>query len=191
MANETQVCVRGWSADRPTTFDEVVDEKTAEVTRPNATIVRVGVTASYFSRAEGKYVDGVTNWYSVRTYGRLASNVASCVGKGVPLLVRGRLVPRTYQSKDGTEMVEQTIIADSVAIDLNNGTANYVKAATYALEPVEGERTYGNGDDKDGDGGDGWSSDAGLTAVEGADDGAEVDAETPDTEDAAGVLAKV
>lgn len=142
MANETVVCVRGWTAAHPVTFDEVTDAESGEVTRANATIVRIGVTASYYSRQESSYVDGTTNWYSVRTYGNLAINVAKCVSRGVPLLVRGRLVPRSYTNKEGNEVIEQTIIADSVAVDLNTGIAPYSKVSTQALEPVEGERSY-------------------------------------------------
>lgn len=139
MANETIVTVRGWCAGTPVTFDQIDDDA---VTRPNATIIRLGVTASYYSRQQGAFMQGETAWYSVRTYGTLATNVASCVRRGTPLLVRGRLVPRRYSNKDGVEMIEQTIIADSVAVDLNTGIANYTKVSAQPLEPLEGERGY-------------------------------------------------
>lgn len=141
MANETYLTIRGWSAGTPMVFDSVFDAATGEVSRVNACIVRVGVTASYYSRAKGGYVDGATAWYAVRTYGALAENVARSVGKGTPVLVRGKLVMRTYQDKEGTDRTENVIIADAFGVELSTGVAHFAKVASSGMPAVEGEES--------------------------------------------------
>lgn len=141
MANETYLTIRGWAAGSPIVFDKVVDAESGVISRVNACIVRVGVTANYYSRAQGRYVEGTTVWYAVRTYGALAQNVARCVGKGTPVLVRGKLITRTYQDKEGLERTENVIMADSVGIELSTGVAHFAKVASSGMPAVEGEES--------------------------------------------------
>ncbi|MFY9263387.1 MAG: single-stranded DNA-binding protein [Arcanobacterium sp.] len=152
MANDTYLSVRGWVAAQPVYYEEKVDETTGEVLMPAAAFVRIGVTPRYFNREKRIYIDGVTSWYAVRAYGQLGKNVSTCVTRGNPLLVRGRLMTRPYIDKDGNERSEQTIIADSIGIDLTTGIAQYRKTINGTLAPLPGEmhmRSAGQGDDVD------------------------------------------
>jgi single-strand DNA-binding protein len=55
----------------------------------------------------------------------LADNVAMCLRKGEPVLVRGRLRVREYEGKDGSRGTETEIDASSVGHDLNRGVAHF------------------------------------------------------------------
>ncbi|WP_270975169.1 single-stranded DNA-binding protein [Trueperella sp.] len=119
--NDTIVTIRGWVGGAPRYFPP--DENGAGA----ATIVNVGVTPRYFSRAHSEFRKGVTTWYSVRCYGSLAKNAATSLHKGTPVLVRGRLTQRMWADRDGVARTSLVIHADSVGVEISTGMANFVK----------------------------------------------------------------
>lgn len=140
MANDTSITVRGWAGAKPTLY---INSQTQgkKISKISTTVLNVGVTPRNYNRQTGDFQDGDTTWYSVRCYGALARNVAISIQKGTPVLVRGKLTTRSYQDKNGTDRQAQVIIADSLAIDLNYGVANYVKARGEIKEEVESAAT--------------------------------------------------
>lgn len=136
MANDTSITVRGWAGAKPTLY---INSQTQgqKISKISTTVLNVGVTPRNYNRQTGDFQDGDTTWYSVRCYGALARNVAISVQKGTPVLVRGKLTTRSYQDKTGADRQAQVIIADSLAIDLNYGVANYVKARGEEISGVE------------------------------------------------------
>lgn len=136
MANDTSITVRGWAGAKPTLY---INSQTQgkKISKISTTVLNVGVTPRNYNRQTGDFQDGDTTWYSVRCYGALARNVAISIQKGTPVLVRGKLTTRSYQDKTGADRQAQVIIADSLAIDLNYGVANYVKARGEVKEEVE------------------------------------------------------
>ncbi|USR79807.1 single-stranded DNA-binding protein [Arcanobacterium pinnipediorum] len=145
MSNETYVTIKGYAGGNPTVFTNSTDRDTGEVFETKTTVIRVGVTSRYYSRAEQEYKDGPTAWYSVRTYGALAGNVALSVTKGSPVIVRGRLVVRHYEDKTGALRSENIIIADSCGIELSTGSAVFQKTSAVPLQPVAGEPQLSHG----------------------------------------------
>lgn len=135
MANDTSITVRGWAGAKPTLY---INSQTQgkKISKISTTVLNVGVTPRNYNRQTGDFQDGDTTWYSVRCYGALARNVAISIQKGTPVLVRGKLITRSYQDKTGVDRQAQVIIADSLAIDLNYGVANYVKARGEVKEEV-------------------------------------------------------
>lgn len=119
MVNETYVTIRGYAGGDPAVF-------VSEAGRTSA-YVRVGVTHRIYDRANKRYSDGVTVWYSVRTYGELATNVASSVAKGTPVLARGRLSQRVWTDSNGVEHAENCVFADSLGVELSTGMAQFTK----------------------------------------------------------------
>lgn len=131
--NDTYITIRGWVGAKPTVYqndhaNEPVQNQISGSGKNLSTVFNVGVTPRNYSRKTNQYEDGETSWYSVRTFGRLAENVAACVHKGDPLLVRGKLSARSYQTKDGGIRVNQVIVADAIGIELSAGTANYSRS---------------------------------------------------------------
>ena len=51
--------------------------------------------------ATGEWVDGNTSFVTVICWRKLAENLATCLRKGDPVLVRGRLDVRSFTGKDG------------------------------------------------------------------------------------------
>ena len=131
MSNETYLTIRGYVGGDPTVFHNDQNRST--------TVVRIGVTARNFDRRTNTFADGVTAWYTARCYGELADNVAHCVKKGNPVIVRGRLSPRQWSDKEGNIKTDNVIVAESLGIDLNTGTASFVRTRRAEMDPVEGE----------------------------------------------------
>lgn len=153
MSNDTIVTVRGFAGGDPTTYTNTYNSETGEAYSRQTTLVRIGVTPSYFDRSESGFRDGETAWYSIRTYGTLATNVAASVKKGTPIVARGKLVVRSYRNRNDEDRQENVIIAESVGIDLNNGTATYMKRSNAPLEQIPGEPLPRSAEDA-GDGND-------------------------------------
>lgn len=169
MSNDTVISVRGWVGADPTIFEN--DSDSGSYRRRKTAVIRVGVTPSYYSRRSEQYENGSTAWYTVRTYGSLAENIAQCVRKGTPVLVRGRLTQRSYLDRNENERLEHMIIADALGVELTTGQANFAKVSAVQLDAIPGEP-----------GGDGAAADSEL-AAEFADDAVAADS--------AGVLAQV
>jgi single-strand DNA-binding protein len=92
------------------------------------TSFRLASTQRRFDKAQDKWVDGETNWYSITTFRQLATNAAVSVKKGERILVTGRLRIREWESggKAGTNI---DIEADALGHDLSWGTANFSRGA--------------------------------------------------------------
>ncbi|MFT0847745.1 single-stranded DNA-binding protein [Actinomycetaceae bacterium L2_0104] len=140
MSNETYVAVRGFVGAVPAIY--------GNDTNRNTVVIRIGVTARSYNREAGEYRDGTTAWYSVRCYGALGANVAGSVRKGTPVLVRGRLVPRTWTDRHDQTHTEFNILADSVGIELGTGIANFARVRNGELPSLEGEPASGSGTDR-------------------------------------------
>lgn len=92
------------------------------------TSFRLASTQRRFDKANEKWVDGETNWYSITTFRQLATNAAVSVKKGERILVTGRLRIREWENagKRGTNI---EIEADSLGHDLSWGTAAFSRGA--------------------------------------------------------------
>lgn len=96
-----------------------------------------------FDRAQGKWVDGETNWYSVVAFRTLAENAQASLHKGERILVRGRLRLRDWTSGERSGMNVE-IEADALGHDLAWGRTEYrrvVRAVPAATEAAPEEPT--------------------------------------------------
>lgn len=74
----------------------------------------------------GNFVDGPTQWVQVTVFGRQASNIVQSLGRGMRVVVSGRLQPELWSSNQG-EQVVMTMVADTVAPELTFASAQVVK----------------------------------------------------------------
>ncbi|MBC7519234.1 MAG: single-stranded DNA-binding protein [Microbacteriaceae bacterium] len=90
------------------------------------TSFRLASTQRRFDRAQEKWVDGDTNWYTVTTFRQLAYNAAVSVVKGDRVIVDGRIRVRDWQAgeRSGTNI---DVEADALGHDLAWGTARWVR----------------------------------------------------------------
>jgi single-strand DNA-binding protein len=153
MFNEAQISVVGYVASEPEYVQ--VGQGIPKLT------MRVAWTTRRRESSTGEWVDANTSFVRVTCWRRLADNLNTCLRKGDPVLLRGRLDVRPFVGKDGQRRISVDVDANTLGHDLSRGVAGFrrvwEKTARTADEAAAGE----NGDG--GDGGEG-PDDAALGA---------------------------
>ncbi|WP_411373501.1 single-stranded DNA-binding protein [Arthrobacter sp. MPF02] len=105
---------------------------------------RVGVTSRRFDEPTKSWVDGHTNWFTVKGYRQLAGTIGCSIRKGQPVIVVGRLKLSTWE-KDGRVYHSTIIDAVGVGHDLTFGSANFTRTSSKpVLSLVEPPRVPDN-----------------------------------------------
>ncbi len=117
MMNEALVSLTGYVATQPKW------RETSSGT-PNITM-RVAWTPRRIDRSTGDWTDGHTSYVTVICWRKLADNVATCLRKGDPVVVNGRLSVRPYDDKNGVPRTAVEVDASSVGHDLSRGVAQF------------------------------------------------------------------
>ena len=117
MINDANIDLAGFVASEPSFKRLPTGTSTAKL--------RVAYTERRLNRETGEWGDGPTSFVTVLCWRALADNVAMCLRKGEPVLVRGRLRVREYEGKDGSRGTETEIDASSVGHDLSRGVAHF------------------------------------------------------------------
>ena len=126
MINDAQVVMAGCVASAPSFRRTTRGTSTAKL--------RVAYTPRHIDRETGEWADGETSFVTVLCYRTLADNVAVCLRKGEPVLVRGRLRVRPFQDKEGAPRIAVEVDAQSVGHDLNRGVAHFSRTHRAAGE---------------------------------------------------------
>jgi single-strand DNA-binding protein len=130
MVNEAQLSLTGYVASDPRSRE----------TRNGVPQVsmRVAWTPRWIDRASGEWSDGNTSFVTVLCWRRLAVNVATCIRRGDPVLIKGRLSIRPYEDKDGNARLAVEVDASSIGHDLSRGVAHFqrTRGETPSLEPA-------------------------------------------------------
>jgi single-strand DNA-binding protein len=100
------------------------------------TTFRMASNQRKFDKAEGKWVNGETNWYTITSFRQLAANVMLSLQKGQRIVVTGRLRVRDWNTDDkkGTSV---EIDAEALGHDLAWGTAAFTRSAAANLADAE------------------------------------------------------
>lgn len=101
---------------------------------------RVATTPFSYSKSEGR-VDGATSYVTVTCFRWLAENAGSCVAKGDPVVVFGKLSVNEYASKDGHVGHDTEIVASAIGHDLNRGTSAFRRGRAAAVVQAVAEVT--------------------------------------------------
>ncbi len=126
MVNDAQVFLAGYVATEPTFKRTDAGISSARL--------RVAYTARRLNRETGEWTDGPTSFVGVQCWRGLAENVAMCLRKGEPVLVRGRLQVRRYENSEGAPRVAVEVDATAVGHDLNRGVAHFSRTRRSAGE---------------------------------------------------------
>ncbi len=137
MINEAQVFLAGYVAREPK----------FRVTGNGVSMasLRVGYTPRRVDRESGEWADMASSFVTVICWRGLADNVATCLRKGEPVLVKGRLQVRPYD-KDGVSRLAVEIEASSVGYDLARGVANFQRSRRSPGETALGRQAAGDPD---------------------------------------------
>ncbi len=102
------------------------------------TSFRLASTQRKFDRAEQKWVDADTNWYTITAFRHLAAHAIGSILKGQRVLVTGRLRIRDWQTdeKAGTTI---EVDADALGHDLTFGTSEFTRTPAASVTPDTAE----------------------------------------------------
>lgn len=110
------------------------------VTQDGLPITSFRLAASHrrFDRAQNKWVDGETNWFTVTTFRQLAINAAGSVSKGDRVIVSGKLRVRDWDNGEraGTSV---EIEGDSLGHDLCWGSSVFTRTVLVREPAPEDE----------------------------------------------------
>jgi single-strand DNA-binding protein len=84
-------------------------------------------TRRWFDRERGTWVDGRTEWFTVKAWRGAARNVAESLRKGDPVLVHGRLSTDEWSTAEGEPRTSLVLDAIAIGPDLAYGTARYAR----------------------------------------------------------------
>jgi single-strand DNA-binding protein len=144
MINDSHIDLAGFVASEPAFKRIAGGTSTAKL--------RVAYTERRFNRETGEWADGPTSFVTVLCWRTLADNVAVCLRKGEPVLVRGRLRVREYEGKEGSPRIAVEVEASSVGHDLSRGVAHFSRTRRAPGETAaENAETLAAAQSQDGD----------------------------------------
>ena len=120
--NDTELTVVGNVVDSPR---RVRTENSA------VTNFRMASTARRYDSGRQEFVDAGTLWVDVEAWGELGGNVARSISKGDPVIVRGTLTTRSWESEQGRRSAPQ-IKANAVGPNLARGWSDFHRPARPA-----------------------------------------------------------
>jgi single-strand DNA-binding protein len=160
MSQENTITLRGFVTAEPKLWQPT--PKHTPVTE-----IRVGSTPRRLNRASGEWEDGVTSYYTIKCWRRLAVNVKSSLHKGDMVIIRGKFVTRSWVDDQQRTRTQMHVEADSVGHDLSYGWSLFNRGANTSWaevrEQADGEMARQN-------------LDANPDAQDDADDADELDA---------------
>jgi single-strand DNA-binding protein len=138
MFNEAQISLSGYVASQPSLRE----------TRTGipAVTMRVAWTPRRMDRATGEWADAGTSFATVQCYRKLAENTATCLRKGDPVVVRGRVSVRDFEGRNGQPRTVVEIDASSVGHDLCHGVAKFHRVRPQTGMTAAEARVAADGD---------------------------------------------
>ena len=130
MINEAYISLSGYVATQPSFRESRTGTPTLSM--------RVAWTPRRLDRVTGEWVDTPTSFASVSCFRKTAENAATCLRKGDPIVLRGRVSVRDYEDRNGLQRTNVDIDATFLGYDLSRGVATFQRlrppTGTTALE---------------------------------------------------------
>ena len=116
--NDLMLTLVGWVATEPKHY-------TGPSTTP-FTSFRMASTRRYFDRVQNAWVDGRTEWFTIKSWRQQALNVSMSLRKSDPVIVVGRLATEEWT---GTEGARTSLVLEALAIgpDVTFGQARFAR----------------------------------------------------------------
>jgi single-strand DNA-binding protein len=99
------------------------------------TSFRLASGTKRFDRTKMEWVEGETNWLTITSFGTLAINVASSIGKGDRIVISGTLRVRDWDNgtNSGTSV---EVEADTIGHDLVWGQSTFTRTTLVEPKPI-------------------------------------------------------
>jgi single-strand DNA-binding protein len=157
MINEAHISLSGYVATQPAL-------KWTRTGVP-ALNMRVAWTPRRMDRVTGEWIDMSTNFLTVYAYRKLAENAATCLRKGDPVVLRGRVSTRDFEDKNGHPRTALEVDAISFGHDMTRGVSTFQRVRPQTGMTANEYQESANGAGAGGTGG----PDGDLAAMAGAD----------------------
>ena len=125
--NDTELTVVGNVVDSP---------RRVRLENSSVTNFRMASTARRYDSTKQAFVDAGTLWIDIEAWGELGGNVARSISKGDPVIVRGTLTTRQWESDAGKRSAPQ-IRATAVGPNLARGWSDFHRPARPAQATTE------------------------------------------------------
>lgn len=104
----------------------------------------VASTSRTFNKEQNRWADGDTLFMRCSVWRATAENVAESLRKGTRVVVTGRLVSRSYETKEGEKRTVTELQADEVAASLKMATVTVNKAQRRSQGGGGGDDPWAN-----------------------------------------------
>jgi single-strand DNA-binding protein len=118
--NDVDVTVAGWVGNDPRYYP-------GQDGQVPFTQLRLARTRRSLDRERNVYVDAGTDWFTVKVFRDVATNVSEALRRGDPVVVHGRLHLEEWTGGDGSERITPTIVATALGHNLALGTSRFVR----------------------------------------------------------------
>ncbi|NUS82726.1 MAG: single-stranded DNA-binding protein [Streptomyces sp.] len=122
MSGETVITVVG----------NLVDDPELRFTPSGAAVARfrIASTPRVYDKQTSEWKDGDSLFLSCQVWRQTAENVAESLGKGMRVIVQGRLKQRSYEDREGVKRTVFELDVEEIGPSLRNATAKVTKAAS-------------------------------------------------------------
>ncbi|MCO7273348.1 single-stranded DNA-binding protein [Cellulosimicrobium cellulans] len=121
----------------------------------------VASTPRTFDRQSNEWKDGDTLFMRCSIWREAAENVAESLTKGMRVIVQGRLVQRSYETREGEKRTVVELQVDEIGPSLRYASAKVTRAQRSGGGGFGGGGGYGGGANSGGASGGGFSSGGG------------------------------
>ena len=90
--------------------------------------VTIASTPRTYNKQQGEYVDGETLFMRCGLWGDIAEHAAQSLTRGQQVIVQGRLISRSFETKQGERRTVTEVQADNIGVSLRFGTTVFTKS---------------------------------------------------------------
>ena len=130
----------------------------------------IASTPRSFDRQSNEWKDGETLFMRCSVWREAAENVAESLTRGTAVIAQGRLVSRSYETKEGEKRTVTEMQVDEIGPTLRRATAKVTKAQRGGGGGGFGGGQGGGGFGGGGQGGGGWGGQGGQGGGQQVDD---------------------
>jgi single-strand DNA-binding protein len=104
----------------------------------------IASTPRTFDKNKNDWVDGEALFLRCSAWRELGEHIAGSITKGTRVIAQGRLVQRSYETKEGEKRTSMELEVDEIGPSLKYATANVVKATSNRNQQQNRQQASGH-----------------------------------------------